>query len=106
MANRVSNQAMAAAAAAPARDSVRHTRKWWAPAKVEANPTMLAINTNNRKVGVATFPANQSSHREYHCNRTTYHGYMTSYTVRVRFLQRNSAIKLGGFMTMFLDMQS
>jgi hypothetical protein len=58
MAKRVSNHAIKAAAAAAARLSVRQIRKWWVPAKVEAIPTMLAINTKMRKICVAELPEN------------------------------------------------
>lgn len=60
MAKRVSNHAIKAAAAAAARLSVRQIRKWWPPAKTEAKPTMLAINTKKRKISVAALTSKQN----------------------------------------------
>ena len=64
MAKRVSVHAIVAAAAAAARLSVRQILKWCAPAKVEAIPTMLATNTNNRKICVAVLPENITKARK------------------------------------------
>lgn len=60
MANRVSNHAINEVAAAAARVSVRHSRKWWAPANVEAMPTTLAINANVKNADVTLLPGSFS----------------------------------------------
>lgn len=40
--------------------SLRHTRKWLAPANTDARPTMHAMSARGKKVGVTMFPATQS----------------------------------------------
>jgi hypothetical protein len=56
IANSVSNHAINAVAAAAARVSVRHNRKWWAPANDAAIPTTLAIKAIIRNVVVTALP--------------------------------------------------